>query len=480
MDRITRKAFLATTGAAALSFSPLGRLLARNHEPSRKPNVVLILGDDLGYAELGCYGQQRIRTPRIDALAREGVRFTDCYSGSPVCAPSRCVLLTGKHSGHAFVRDNLEIQPEGQLPLPAGTATLPLLLRSAGYTTGLIGKWWLGYPGSKGDPQHQGFDHFFGYNCQRYAHNHYPAYLWRNGSRITLDGNSGGPTGAHYAPDMMEREAFEFISRHKAEPFFLLYATTIPHLALQVPEDSRNEYSGRWDDPPYDGSKGYVSCAQPRATYAGMVTRFDRSVGRILDHIDALSLGNDTIVIVASDNGATFDFGGYDPLFFRGTGQFRAAKGSLYEGGVRVPLIMRWPGQITSAVSTHVCAFQDVLPTVLELAGQCQLIPHGSDGISFFPALMRTGRQRQHEHLYFEFPGYGGQQMVRTGSWSGVRQGLIKNPDAPLELYDLSTDIGQRNDVARDHPGIVRQILAAMQRSHTPSREFPFPPLDAR
>lgn len=479
MEPITRKAFLTSAGAAALALSPLGRLFGRSATAARQPNIVLILGDDLGYAELGCYGQQRIRTPRIDALAREGVRFTQCYSGSPVCAPSRCVLLTGKHSGHAFVRDNHEIQPEGQLPLPEGTPTLPRLLHDAGYATGLIGKWGLGPPGSAGDPRHQGFDHFYGYNCQRHAHNHYPAYLWRNGSRIVLEGNSGGPTGAQYAPDLMEREALGFISDHAAEPFFLFYATTVPHLALQVPDDSREEYNGQWDDPPYDGSKGYQPCTQPRATYAGMVTRFDRSVGRILDLLDALALTNDTIVMLASDNGSTYDIGGYDAPFFRGTGPFRAAKGSVYEGGVRVPLIVRWPGRCAPSECTHVCAFQDILPTVLSLAGAEDRTPRDIDGISFMPALLGREGQKRHEAIYIEFPGYGGQQMVRMGNWSGVRQGLIKNPRAQLELFDLSTDIGQAHDVARAHPDVVRQILAVMQRSHTPSPVFPFPALDA-
>lgn len=479
MERISRKAFLSSAAAATIGLSPLGRLLARSHPPVRRPNVILIVADDLGYAELGCYGQRYIRTPRIDAVAGEGVRFTQCYSGSPVCAPSRCVLLTGNHAGHAFIRDNVEIQPEGQLPLPEGTATLPRILQSDGYATGLIGKWGLGYPGSSGDPRQQGFDLFFGYNCQRHAHNHYPTYLWRNGTRITLEGNSGGPTGAQYAPDLMEREALDFMTAHAAAPFFLFYATTIPHLALQVPDDAREEYSGRWDDPPYDGSKGYQPCAQPRATYAGMVTRFDRSVGRILDHLDALGLANDTIVMIASDNGSTFDIGGYDAPFFHGTGPFRAAKGSVYEGGVRVPLIVRWPGRCTPAVSSHVCAFQDLLPSVLGLAGLEHRIPRKIDGISLMPLLLGSPGQKRHDALYCEFPGYGGQQMVRMDNWSGVRQGLMQNPRAPLELYDLTTDIGQSHDVAATHPDIVREILTIMRRSHTPSREFPFPALDA-
>lgn len=479
MERITRKAFLSAAGATALGLSPLGRFLARSHTAARRPNIVLIVADDLGYAELGCYGQQRIRTPRIDAVATEGVRFTQCYAGSPVCAPSRCVLLTGKHAGHAFVRDNVEIQPEGQLPLPEGTTTLPRILQADGYATALIGKWGLGYPGSSGDPRQQGFDHFFGYNCQRHAHNHYPAYLWRNGTKVALEGNTGSPPGTQYAPDLMEREALEFMTAHAAVPFFLFYATTIPHLALQVPDDSRREYSGRWDDPPYDGSKGYQPCAQPRATYAGMVTRFDRAVGRILDHLDALGLAHDTIVMIASDNGSTYDIGGYDAPFFRGTGPFRAAKGSVYEGGVRVPLIVRWPGHCTPAVSDHVCAFQDLLPTLLGLAGLEHRTPGDIDGLSVAPLLLGARGQKDHEALYCEFPGYGGQQMVRLGNWSGVRQGLMKNPQAPLELYDLATDIGQTHDVAGIHPDVVREILIIMHRSHTRSPEFPFPALDA-
>jgi arylsulfatase A len=481
MHMTTRKEFLKTATAAAISFLPFHRLFSGMGAERRKPNVILILADDLGYSELGCYGQQRIRTPNIDDLAREGVRFTQCYSGSPVSAPSRCVLLTGLHTGHAFVRDNIEIEPEGQLPLPEGTATLPRLLQNEGYVTALIGKWGLGYPGSSGEPCKQGFDHFFGYNCQRQAHNHYPTYLWRNEEKVVLCGNDGGPTGRQYAPDLMEREAMEFISKHKDRPFFLFYATTLPHLALQVPEDSLDEYNGKWDDPPYDGKKGYFPQKYPRATYAAMVTRFDMTVGRMMNLLRRLDIDNETIVIFASDNGATYDVGGYDPAFFKGAGPFRGAKGSLYEGGVRVPLIVRWPNKIApGSTSELVCAFQDLLPTIQDLIGECRNVPPGLDGMSIARELLGESNQPEHDSLYFEFPAYGGQQMARKGDWVGVRQDLLRDPSAPVQLYDVRADIGESKDVASKYPNIVREMQEIMKRSHAPSPQFPFAALDAR
>ena len=479
MTARTRRKFLIEAGVAGLSIAGAPRLLKSFGNLDRPPNIIFILADDLGYAELGCYGQQRIRTPNIDTLANEGVRFTQCYSGSPVCAPSRCVLMTGKHTGHAFIRDNREIQPEGQHPLPADAVTLPRLLKHAGYKTALIGKWGLGFPGSTGDPLKQGFDHFFGYNCQRKAHNHYPESLWRNGEKIVLAGNDGKGIGKQYAPDLMEAEAIHFIRSMKEHPFFLFLATTIPHLALQVPEDSLAEYVSRWDDPPYDGKKGYLPHKNPRSAYAAMVSRLDRTVGRISRILDDLGIAEETLIVFASDNGSTYDIGGYDPAFFRGTGIFRAAKGSVYEGGIRVPFIARWPGHIRQmATSDHLFAFQDLLPTFLEIAGRSQDVPLDVDGISVVPELLVQKGQKKHEYLYMEFPAYGGQQMVRWGEWKGVRQNLLKNPDAPLELYNLNEDPGEQNDIAGENPGVAAQIADIMLRSHTPSREFPFPALD--
>jgi len=479
--KTTRREFMkavgqAGIGAAALGFG--GPLLGRD-ALVRKPNVILFLGDDLGYSQLGCYGEQKIHTPNIDRLAASGVRFTQAYSGSPVCAPSRCVLMTGYHTGHAHVRDNREIQPEGQAPIPADTVTLPELLKAEGYATALTGKWGLGFPGSEGDPNKQGFDLFFGYNCQRHAHNHYPTYLRRNGEKIVLEGNDGGATGKQYAPDLCEEESLKFIQANREKPFFLFYATTIPHLALQVPEDSLAEYTGKWAESPYDGKKGYQPNASPRATYAAMVTRFDRSVGRILALLKELGLEDDTLVLFASDNGATYDVGGYDMDFFKGTGSFRMHKGYVYEGGIRVPLIARWPGKIKPGRTTdHVCAFQDMIPTILEAVGASRPVPKSLDGLSFAPTLLEKGGQAAHDHLYMEFPAYGGQQMVRMGRWKGVRQNLLKKPDAPIELYDLEADIGEKSDVAGAYPDLVAKIRGIMEAEHRPSKEFPFPALD--
>ncbi len=438
------------------------------------------MGDDLGLTDLGCYGGTKIATPNVDQLAAGGVRFTRAYSGSPVCAPSRCVLLTGLHTGHSHVRDNMEIKPEGQTPLPEGTSTFPRVLQEAGYATGCVGKWGLGFPGSTGTPDKQGFDFFFGYNCQRVAHNHYPVSLWRNGETVMLDGNTAGLTGRQYAPDLFEREALGFVRENKDRPFFLFYATTIPHLALQVPEDSLAEYKGRWPETPYDGKKGYLPHPTPRAAYAAMVTRFDRSVGRLLGLIRELGLEEDTLVLFASDNGATYELGGFDPAFFASTGGLRSTKGYVYEGGIRVPLIGRWPGRIKPGTTTdHVCAFQDFFPTALETAGIENAAPSGLDGLSFLPTLTGRGRQIRHEHLYFEFKDYGGQQTVRWGDWKGVRQNLLKDPAAPIELYDLAADPAETRDLAADKPDVVKRLREIMRAEHKPSEVFPFPALDA-
>ena len=465
----------AGSGLAALSLAggPFG---CRGR---RKPNIILILADDLGYSQLGCYGETRIRTPHIDRLAAEGTRFTQAYSGSPVCAPSRCVLLTGRHTGHAHVRDNLEIQPEGQTPLPAGTPTLPRLLQAEGYATGLVGKWGLGFPGSSGEPLAQGFDRFFGLNCQRKAHNHYPPELWRNAERIRLEGNDGGPAGRQYAPDLFEREALDFIEANRKRPFFLFFATTVPHLALQVPEDSLAEYAGLWPETPYDGRKGYQPHPTPRAAYAAMVTRFDRSVGRIMALLSRLGLDEDTLVLFASDNGSTYDVGGYDMDFFGGTGPFRRHKGYVYEGGIRVPLIVRRPGAVPAGrTSDTVVAFQDLLPTLLDAAGAPARVPAGIDGASRLALFEGRGASPGESRLYMEFPAYGGQQMARSGKWKAVRQNLLKDPAAPIELYDLERDPGEMMDVAASHPETVAELKAVMAREHRPSKEFPFPALD--
>jgi arylsulfatase A-like enzyme len=463
-----------------------------------RPNVVFVLADDLGYAELGSYGQQEIRTPSLDRLAAEGVRFTQHYSGNAVCAPSRSVLLTGRHPGRTPIRDNREVQPEGQVPLPGAAVTLAELLKKEGYVTGAMGKWGLGPPGSEGDPLRQGFDRFFGYNCQRQAHNFYPAYLYDDGRRLPLDNppfpahqklpdgsdpndprSFAGYEGTTYAPDVIWERARAFIRDNRERPFFLYLPTTVPHLALQVPEDSLAEYRGLWPDPPYRGDNGYLPHPSPRAAYAAMVTRMDREVGRILDLVRELGLDERTIVVFTSDNGPTYDrLGGSDSEFFRSAGPLRGLKGSLHEGGVRVPAIVRWTGRIPAGmVSERVTGFEDWLPTLLELAGAKEVGPGDTDGLSFAPTLL--GREQEpRPFLYREFAGYGGQQSVRVGDWKGVRQGLGRPGPVRLELYDLEGDVGEARDVSAEHPDVVAKMEAILAREHQPSSAFPLPAID--
>ena len=468
---------LAVLGAVAIGV-PLGALESALPQPGatsgeRPPNLVFLLADDLGWNELGCYGQRKIETPAIDRLAAEGMRFTQAYSGSAVCAPSRCVLMTGLHTGHAFIRDNGELPTEGQRAIPAETYTLAEHLKAAGYATGIFGKWGLGGPDTEGVPTRQGFDDWYGYLCQRQAHNFYPRYLWDGEDKHELEGNDRGLTGAQYSHDRIVERALAFVREHRNEPFFLYVPFTIPHLALQVPEDSLEQYLGRWEDPPYEGGHGYLPHPYPRAAYAAMVTRMDRDVGRLMALLEELEIDDDTVVFFASDNGPTFDrLGGSDSEFFRSAGPFRGLKGSLYEGGIRVPLVARWPGQIaTGAVSEHVSAFWDMFPTFSELAGVDT--PAGLDGISLAPTLLGRGEQRAHEYLYWEFRSYGGQQAVRIGDWKAVRQKL-KSGNRRIELYDLARDVEERVDLAGQYPELVERVRALMDgEARTESAHFP-------
>ena len=449
---------------------------ARSEEaPRRAPNIVLIVADDLGWAELGCYGQTKIRTPRLDALAAQGQRFTQFYAGAPVCAPSRCTLMTGLHNGHTPVRDNFEVMPEGQMAIPDATLTLAEMLRARGYRTGGVGKWGLGAPGSEGAPERQGFDHFFGYLCQRQAQNFYPDHLWRDGQRVELPGNAHGTPEATYSHDLMTQAALEFIAEKSDKPFFLFAAFTIPHLALQVPEDSLAEYRGRWDDPPYDGTRGYLPHPTPRAAYAAMVTRLDRDVGRIVDAIDALGLGEETLILFTSDNGPTYDrIGGSDSEFFESNGGLRGLKGSVYEGGLRVPLIARWSGQIApGSSSAHVAAFWDFVPTLLEVAQMPPL--SGLDGQSFAPTLLGRGVQAQHEYLYWELSSYGGQQALRMGKWKAVRRNLNQGADT-IELFDLDRDRSETRDLAAQEPALIARARGLFSSARTDSEVFPLGP----
>ncbi|MBX7207037.1 MAG: arylsulfatase [Verrucomicrobiaceae bacterium] len=501
------------TTVAALSLLPV--FTSPLTAAQRPPNIVFIIADDLGYGDLGCYGQKIIRTPSIDRMAAEGMRFTQHYSGNAVCAPSRCVLMSGLHPGHAFIRDNRSIQPEGQWPIPTETLIIPEALKTLGYTSGGFGKWGLGGPGTTGEPLKQGFDRWYGYNCQGVAHNFYPAYLWDNDRQVKLnnaefsgDGGKLDPgadpndpksyakfTSKEYSADLIAEQARAFAKANKDRPFFLYWPTTVPHLALQVPEDSLQEYLGKFDDPPYTGGKGYLPHFKPRAAYAAMVTRLDREIGRMMDLVKELGLDENTIFVFTSDNGALAGphegYAGTDAAFFKSNGPLRSGKGSLYEGGFREPCIVRWSGKVKAgSVSERVTGFEDWLPTLLELAG-AKSTPGNLDGVSFAPTLL-GGTQAARPFLYREFPSYGGQQCVRIGDWKGIRQGLkpgaAKNrggdakakPNLHIELYNLATDLAETKDVSADHPDIIAKMEGIMKSQHVNSKDFPLPVLDGK
>lgn len=456
-------------------------------DAARPPNIVFILADDLGYGELGCYGQKWIKTPHIDRLAAEGVRFTQHYSGAPVCAPARCVLMTGKHTGHAYKRNNGDPQGlsalrdrygwefPGQHPIPDSEITIAELLKARGYATLAAGKWGLGHVGTTGDPNRQGFDLFYGFNCQRHAHNHYPRFLWRNDQKEVLPGNDRTLHGETYSQDKFTEVALEFIRQHKDEPFFVYLPFAIPHLSIQVPEESLAEYRGKIPEADYK-HRGYLKHPAPRAGYAAMVSHMDRDIGKIMALLKELNLDENTLVIFTSDNGPTYDrLGGSDSEFFNSARDLRGMKGSAYEGGIRVPWVARWPGKIAAGrESDHVSAFYDMLPTLCDVSGATA--PRDIDGISVLPTLLDQ-EQPQHEYLYWEFPAYGGQQAVRMGDWKGIRQKMFQG-NLEIELYNLATDRGESQNVAADHPQIVAKMAAAMQAAHVPSQRYPFPAID--
>lgn len=491
---MNRREFLKTSGiaAATMTFSAGSLFCERN--PKQKPNIIFILADDLGYGELGCYGQQKIKTPNIDTLAIEGMKFTQHYSGSPVCAPSRCTLMTGKHTGHAYIRANDEMNErgdvwhdpniEGQRPLLPNTETIGRMMQRAGYVTGAIGKWGLGGPDDSGHPNKQGFDFWYGYLCQRVAHNYYPTHLWRNSEKDILEGNdyfyphqklpankdANDPasyqaySAKQYSQDLMAKEALNFIEQNKDKPFFLYLPFIVPHASLQVPDDSLSDYEGKFPEIPYKGEKGYLPHRTPRAAYAAMITRMDREIGRIMDLLKELGLDENTLVIFTSDNGTAWGYGGTDPDFFNSSGGLRDFKGSVYEGGIRVPMIARWKGKIKpGTTSDHISAFWDFYPTFAEMVGS--EIPDDIDGISLLPTLLNK-KQKKHDYLYWE---YVGKQAIRMGKWKAVKPGI----DKEIELYDLENDMGEKNNVADQHPEIVAEIAELMKAARAESELFP-------
>lgn len=459
---------------------------------AEKPNIIVFLADDLGYNEISANGQKRFQTPNIDQIAKDGVRFTQFYSGHAVCAASRCSLLTGKHSGHSYVRENSEgvdfpekerIKTEdgffAQLPIPASEVTIAEVLKGAGYRTACIGKWGLGHPSNEGSPNRQGFDLFYGYISQWQAHNHYPTYLWRNDKKETLPGNDGRSLhGGTYAADVMEKEALDFISGAKDQPFFLYFATPVPHVALQVPGDEpslpgfKEAYA---EDPDYDGKRGYLPTSHPRATYAAMVTRMDRTLGRMRELLKRTGRSENTLIIFTSDNGATFN-GGYDREFFGGNLPLRGGKAQLWDGGIRVPCVAAWPGKIPAGrTSDFIGANWDLFPTLTQTAGA--EAPENLDGVSILPTLTESGRQTNRDHLYWETVA-GGSQAIRFGEWKAIRMGAAKNANAPVQLFHISADIGESRDVAAEHPDLVAKASEIFRTGRTPSQYFPFPALD--
>jgi len=496
---LDRRKFLKKAGLTAAGLS----LMSCDIFKRKKPNIIYILADDLGYGELGCYGQDKIETPNIDKLSQNGMQFTQHYSGSPVSAPSRCVLLTGKHSGHAYIRGNdgmgsrgdiwdyekmAEVPSlEGQRPIPDKTATIAELLKQSGYKTGAIGKWGLGPPHSEGAPNNQGFDFFFGYICQRMAHSYYPTHLWKNGKKDTLRNELVIPhqkldenkdpedpesyakfRGKDYAPTLMYNEMEKFIERNKDDNFFFYWATPIPHVALQAPKRWVDHYRKKFgEEDPYLGDSGYLPNRYPNATYAAMISYLDENIGEMVNKLKELNIYDNTLIIFSSDNGPTYT-GGVDASWFNSAGPFideyGYTKGFLHEGGIRVPMIAQWPGEIKPDSRTdHISAFWDVMPTLCEV-GHVE-IPGNTDGISFFKTLQGKVDQEEHDYLYWEFPAYGGQQAVRMGKWKGIRKN-IKKGNMEVELYNLEQDIQEQNNVAAGNPDIVKKIENIMQKEH--------------
>ncbi len=461
------------------------------------PNIIYIYADDLGYGELGSYGQTKIKTPHLDRMAAEGMRFIQHYTSTPVCAPARAMLLTGLHGGHSYIRGNHELggfadtAERGQYPLPKAAITIADVLKTKGYSTAIIGKWGLGMANTEGNPLLHGFDYSYGYLDQKQAHNYYPSHLWENGKWDTLDQpyfyvhrklSPDSATddafasfiGKDYAPDKLTEKAEKFIREKKEKPFFLYLPYTIPHASLQVPEKWVNAYKGQFEEQPYFGQQGYTPSKYPLSTYAGMISYLDEQVGKIMALIKELGLEENTLICFSSDNGATFN-GGVDARFFNSAAGFRGLKMDLYEGGIRMPFIARWPGKIKAgAVSDHVSVQYDLMATLADLTG----VPAPpNDGISFLPTLLGNDKnQQQHEFLYFEYPEKGGQRAIRYGNWKGVKTGLKNNPAAPWQLFDLSKDPSETTDLASNHPDLLKTFdaIVARERQDSPLATWNF------
>jgi arylsulfatase A-like enzyme len=438
----------------------------------RKPNVVFILADDLGYGDVGCYGQQRIQTPNIDRLAKEGLRFTDFYAGCTVCAPSRCVLMTGYHTGHAHIRGNAGKEPPEVQVLRDGDVTVAEVLKQAGYATALCGKWGLGDEGTIGTPNKQGFDYFFGYFNQGHAHNYYPAYLIQNESRYPLknlvpgEGRFGvgvATKKVEYSADLITAEALKWVEQHKDGPFFLYYSPTLPH--------ANNEGRDNGMEVPDLGPYANLDWPERQKQHAAMISRMDTDVGRLMELIKTLGIDENTLVFFSSDNGPHCE-GGNDPDFNNSNGPLKGIKRDLTEGGIRVPFIARWPGKIQSGVSHLVGGFQDMMPTLAESAGVSDAVPKDIDGLSILPTLLgESSKQKQHDYLYWTFYERGGGQAIRAGNWKAIQQPM----DSAVRLYDLGSDLGEGHDVAAQRPDVVAKLTATMEAAYRPHPNWKMP-----
>jgi len=465
-------------------------LLSSSVLSQQKPNIIYIYADDLGYGELGSYGQMKIKTPNLDRMAKEGMRFTQHYSSSAVCAPARCMLMTGKHGGSSYIRGNYELggfldsEEKGQIPLKSEEFTVAELVKQKGYTTALVGKWGLGMNGTEGSPNAQGFDYYYGYLDQKQSHNYYPTHLWENEKWDTLnqpyinvhkilDPKTATDTdfdyfkGKVYAPEKMTEKALKFIDNNKENPFFLYLPYTIPHASLQAPEEWIKQYIGLFEEKPYYGQNGYASTKYPLSTYAAMISYLDAQVGIIMDRIKELGLDENTIIMFSSDNGTTFN-GGVDAAFFNSVDNLKGLKMDLYEGGIREPFIARWPGKIRAGSTSDLISAQyDFFATIADLTNQKV---KNTDGISFLPELLgNKSKQKKHEYLYFEYPEKGGQIAIRMGDWKGVKSNLKKNPNALWEIYNLGSDRNETVDVSNQNSKLVKRFEEILKKEHQTS-----------
>ena len=461
MKNFNRREFLSMAASSVLASLPLTgceRGIYGNGNQSKRPNIIFIMADDLGYGDLGCYGQKHILTPNIDKLAEEGMRFTDCYAGSTVCAPSRSVLMTGQHTGHTRVRNNMAKaggtlvtdngSPERRVPLEAEDVTVAEVLKQAGYATGITGKWGLAEPNTNGVPIRQGFDEWFGYLNQRRAHTYYPPYLWHNEEKIMIEANADGRRG-QYSHDMFTKFALDFVRRHKDRPFFLYLPYTIPHARYEIP-----------------GTEPYTNKSWPddAKVYAAMVTQMDADVGRIMKLLKELDIDKKTLVFFCSDNGGAKRWEG----IFDSSGLLRGQKTNLYEGGIRTPMIVRWPGNVPAGKTSNApWYFADVMPTLAEIAGVTP--PANIDGMNVLPLLLGKKQRTDDRFLYWEFPTGKFQQAVRWRNYKAIRSA----PGEPLELYNLEQDIGEKNDIAEENPEVVARIEKYLKTARTESPNWP-------